>query len=48
MQNFFGVFLHFYFGIDIDTSARVNIMSTYYAGQAAVRTVQAVKKFAAK
>ena len=32
----------------LDTSARVNIMSTYYAGQAAVRTVQAVKKFAAK
>lgn len=32
----------------LDTSARVNIMSTYYAGQAAVRTVQAVRKFAAK
>lgn len=32
----------------LDTSARVNIMSTYYAGQAAVRTVQAVKKFATK
>lgn len=27
----------------LDTSARVNIMSTYYAGQAAVRTVQAVR-----
>ena len=32
----------------LDTSARVNIMSTYYATQAAVRTVQAVKKFATK
>ncbi len=32
----------------LDTSAKVNIMSTYYAGQAAVRTFQAVKKFAAK
>lgn len=32
----------------LDTSARVNIMSTYYAGQAAVRTFQAVRKFAAK
>lgn len=32
----------------LDTSARVNIMSTYYASQAAVRTFQAVRKFAAK
>ncbi|MBQ6908179.1 MAG: hypothetical protein IJQ28_07360 [Clostridia bacterium] len=32
----------------LDTSARVNIMSTYYAGQAAVRTVQAISKIAAK
>lgn len=32
----------------LDTSARVNIMSTYYAGQAAVRTVQAISKMAAK
>ena len=32
----------------LDTSARVNIMSTYYAGQAAVRTVQAISKVAAK
>ena len=32
----------------LDTSAKVNIMSTYYAGQAAVRTVQAVRNFAAK
>ena len=29
----------------LDTSARVNIMSTYYATQAAVRTTQAVTKF---
>lgn len=32
----------------IDTSAKVNIMSTYYAGQAAVRTVQAIAKMTAK
>ena len=32
----------------LDTSARINIMSTYYAGQAAVRTVQAISKAAAK
>lgn len=32
----------------LDTSARVNIMSTYYAAQAAVRTTQAVMKFAKK
>lgn len=32
----------------IDTSARVNIMSTYYAGQAAIRTAQAVAKWAGK
>lgn len=32
----------------LDTSAKVNIMSTYYAGQAAARTIQAVKKFATK
>ena len=29
----------------LDTSARMNIMSTYYATQAAVRTTQAVTKF---
>ena len=28
----------------LDTSSRVNIMSTYYAAQAAVRTTQAVVK----
>ena len=28
----------------LDTSARVNIMSTYYATQAAVRTTQAIMK----
>lgn len=32
----------------LDTSSKVNIMSTYYAGQAAIRTVQAVQKFVAK
>lgn len=32
----------------LDTSARVNIMSTYYAGQAAIRTAQAVTKWAGK
>ena len=32
----------------LDTSARVNIMSTYYAGQAAVRTVQAISRAAAR
>ena len=32
----------------LDTSSRVNIMSTYYATQAAVRTTQAVMKFMKK
>lgn len=32
----------------LDTSSKVNIMSTYYATQAAVRTTQAVMKFAKK
>lgn len=32
----------------LDTSSRVNIMSTYYATQAAVRTGQAVMKFVSK
>ncbi len=32
----------------LDTSSKVNIMSTYYVGQAAIRTVQAVQKFVAK
>ncbi|MDO4563331.1 MAG: DUF6045 family protein [Clostridia bacterium] len=32
----------------LDTSSRVNIMSTYYAGQAAVRTTQAIMKAVAK
>lgn len=32
----------------LDTSSRVNIMSTYYAAQAAVRTTQAIMKFAKK
>lgn len=32
----------------LDTSARINIMSTYYAGQAAIRTAQAVTKWAGK
>ena len=32
----------------LDTSSRVNIMSTYYAPQAAVRTTQAVMKFMMK
>ena len=32
----------------LDTSSRVNIMSTYYATQAAVRTTQAIMKFMKK
>jgi len=32
----------------LDTSSRVNIMSTYYATQAAVRTTQAVVKAVSK
>ncbi len=30
----------------MDTASRINIMSTYYAGQAAIRTAQAVSRFA--